>query len=286
MSRNRCFRYPRPMRRGLRHWTIGLISMGAVHACGEREIRYPPPPAPTAAPQPVAQPVAAAAAPAPVAAAAAPVEPEPPAVGTQTTATAKPPTPDHVFEPARRFVKQTKLALYRYHSKHIGNAAGFLAPILHTRDGGFLVVGTRRPPGKYRVGVSRPIVAKLDASGTKVWERAYTSGGFLDYEGASAVELSDGYIVYILSYVHPARGSVVRLLRIDQKGTKVWDTKLRGNGRAGTPHPQNLQLVDQKVVMDGHIYKDTTETAYGWSGSIDLDGNVLSDQVGAANPYK
>ena len=269
------------MARKLRSWTIYAFALVGLLACTEREIRYPPPNPRTPAVQPVA---------------ATPTRPPPAAAppGSTPVQTAPPPPasagpkpiPKHVFEPARGFAKKTKLALYSYHTKRIGNVEGFLAPIIQTRDGGFLIVGTRRPPGKYRVGVSRPVVAKLDASGTKVWERAYKRGGFLDYEGASAVELSDGYIVYILSYVHPARGSVVRLLRLDQAGKKLWDTKLRGNGRAGTPHPQNFQLVDSKIVMDGHIYKDSSETAYGWRGSVDLDGKVLSDEVGAANPYK
>ncbi len=269
------------MPRKLPSWTICALALVGLVACREREIRYPPQNPQTPAAQPVATGTPP---PPPVAAptASTPVQPAPPPPVVE-----KPqPLPKQVFEPARRFAKKTKLNLYGYHTKRIGNAEGFLAPIIQTSDGGFLVVGTRRPPGKYRVGVSRPVVAKLDASGTKVWDRVYKRGGFLDYEGASAVELSDGYIVYILSYVHPARGSVVRLLRLDQSGKKVWDTKLRGNGRAGTPHPQDFQLVDSKIVMEGHIYKDATETAYGWRGSVSLDGKVLSDEVGAANPYK
>jgi hypothetical protein len=176
--------------------------------------------------------------------------------------------------------------LYSYHTKRIGNVEGYLAPILHTKDGGFLLVGTRRPPGKYRVGVSKPVVAKLDADGKKKWERPYPHVGFLDYEGASAIEVSDGFIVYILSYVHPARGSVARLLRLSPKGDKVWDTRLRGNGREGTPFPQNVRLVGSELLLDGHIYKDASDTAYGWRGSVSLEGKVLSDEVGAANPYK
>ncbi|MCC6901728.1 MAG: hypothetical protein IT377_22345 [Polyangiaceae bacterium] len=158
--------------------------------------------------------------------------------------------------------------------------------MIRTRDGGFLVVGTRRAPGKYRVGASRPVVAKLDASGAMQWERDYKASGFLDYEGASAAELTDGYVVYILSYVHPARGSVTRLLRLDQSGRKVWDTRLRGEGQAHTPFPQNVRLTGSVLAMDGHIYKDASDTAYGWKGTVDLDGKVLSDEIGGPNPYE
>ncbi len=191
-----------------------------------------------------------------------------------------------MFEPAQRYVKSTDLTLYSYHTKRIGNVEGYLAPILQTNDGGFLVVGTRRPPGSYRVGVSKPVVAKLDADGKKQWERPYPHAEFLDYEGASAVEVSDGYIVYILSYVHPARGSVARLLRLSPDGDKVWDTRLRGNGRQDTPFPQTVRLVGSELLLEGHIYKDASDTAYGWRGTVSLEGKVLTDEVGAANPYK
>jgi len=192
------------------------------------------------------------------------------------------------FEPAQQFAADSKLSLYHYHTHRIGNSEGYLAPIIATRDGGFLVVGTRStsPPGRYQVGSSRPVVVKLDAKGSKVWEHAYPARGFLDYEGGSAVEVEDGYIVYILSYVHPSGGSVVRLVRIDRDGEVVWDLRLRGDGRAGTPHPQTFQLRQGKLFMEGHIYKDASETAYGWRGTVSLDGKVLSDDVGAANPYR
>lgn len=195
------------------------------------------------------------------------------------------PKPRELYEPARDFAKKTKLRLYHYHLERIGNVQGYLAPMIQTSDGGFVVVGTRRPPGRYRPRVSRPVVAKLNARGERQWEKSYRVPAFADYEGASAVELDDGYIVYILSYIKPSSSAVARLLRIDLKGKVVWDVRLRADGRAGTPHPQNVRLHDGKLLLDGHIYKDATETAYGWKGEVSLEGKVLRDEVGAANPY-
>lgn len=226
--------------------------------------------------------------PAPVVLAQAP-EPAPPQA--QPAPVDTPPTirrtaiDERVFEPALEFTRRTNLSMYRYHTNRIGNTEGYSAPIIHVRDGGFLVVGTRHPPGRYQVGKSRPIVAKLDADGALVWEHTYPASGFLDYEGASAIELDDGYVVYILSYVHPARGSVARLVRIEQDGGVVWDLRLRGDGHQGTPHPQTLRLIGGQLVLEGHIYKDASETAYGWRGVVSLDGKVVADDVGAANPY-
>jgi hypothetical protein len=79
---------------------------------------------------------------------------------------------------------------------------------------------------------------------------------------------------------------VTRLLRLDAKGGKVWDTRLRGDGKAHTPFPQNVRLAGDRLELDGHIHKDAGETAYGWRGSVGLDGRVLTDEIGAANPYK
>ena len=263
---------PRPTRTC--SWLSCLLVVGGLQACAQRARRYPPPSPPPA--PPVAAPPAPATA-----------QPAAPVAPVATASTPPPqPIPEHVFEPARRYVKDTDLALYSYHTTRIGNAEGYLAPIVRTSDGGFVVVGTRRPPGKYRVGVSRPVVAKLDASGKKQWEKDYKAPGFLDYEAASAVELPDGYIVYILSYVHPARGSVTRLVRLDRGGGKVWDTRLRGEGRDHTPFPQDVRLVGNALTLEGHIYKDASDTAYGWRGTVSLDGKVLTDEVGGPNPYK
>lgn len=256
-------------------WVFCLVAFGSLQACAKPSYRYPPPPPSPPPPLTLAQP-----APAP----AQPVAPVAPVAPAPTPAPER--IPEHVFEPAHRYAKDTDLALYSYHTKRIGNAEGYLAPIVRTSDGGFVIVGTRRPPGKYQVGVSRPVVAKLDSNGKKQWEKDYKAAGFLDYEAASAVEVPDGYIVYILSYVHPARGSVTRLVRLDRGGGKVWDVRLRGEGRDHTPFPQDVRLVGSVLTLEGHIYKDASETAYGWRGSVSLDGKVLSDEVGGPNPYK
>jgi hypothetical protein len=134
--------------------------------------------------------------------------------------------------------------------------------------------------------VSRPVVAKLDARGTLVWENAYRKAGFMDFEGASAIEVDGEYIVYIQSYVHPARGSVARLVRLKPNGSVVWDAQFRGDGGAHTPHPQQVRLHDGKLELEGHIYQDKSDTAYGWTGTMSLEGQVLTDEVGAANPYE
>jgi hypothetical protein len=212
-------------------------------------------------------------------------------VSSLRTAVAAPSTADDYAE-VRRFCEKDAIALYSYHEKYIGNSQGYLAPLIKTSDGGFLVVGTKSdnkpgPTYKYRMGRSRPVVVKLDKALRRVWERAYKKAGFLDYEAASAIEIDDGYLVHILSYVHPAKGSVTRLLKLSRRGEVVWDRRLRGKGDNNTPFPQTVQLTKSgTLVMKGHIYLDHDRKAYGWKGEVDGMGRVTLDEVGEPNPYK
>jgi len=198
-------------------------------------------------------------------------------------------SPADPYAAARRYCAQQGISRYSYHERYIGNGKGLLAPIIKISGGGLLVVGTRsdNKPGTYRVGKSRPVVVKLDPAGHKVWERAFKKAGFLDHEGASAIEVEGGFIVYILSYVHPSRGSVTRLLKLDVDGKILWERQLRGNGGDHTPFPQTIELTSKgTLVLKGHIYLDRSETAYGWDGEVDGKGKVLVDRVGGPNPYK
>jgi hypothetical protein len=146
-------------------------------------------------------------------------------------------------EAAQAYANREGIQLYFDHVRNISNAQGYSASVIATHDGGSLIVGTRHdyPPGQYAVGKSRPVVVKLDASGKPDWEKAYPEQGFLDYEGASALENEDGYLVYILSYVHPKQGAVGRFLQLDRAGKVRWHLQLRGNGQVQTPFALTLR---------------------------------------------
>ena len=67
----------------------------------------------------------------------------------------------------------------------------------------------------------------------------------------------------------------------------MWERQLRGKGGAQTPFPQTIRLTDSgSLLLEGHIYLDRSETAYGWKGEVDSSGKLVVDQVGKANPYR
>ncbi|MCX5745986.1 MAG: hypothetical protein NT062_26200 [Proteobacteria bacterium] len=193
------------------------------------------------------------------------------------------------FDAARKAATARALTLYSYATQHVGTSDGHLAPIIKTADGGFLVIGTTTaiPEGKpYVVGKSAPTVMKLDKAGAITWQQDYKAKGFLDYEGGAVAATADGnYLVYILSYVHPARGSVARFLQIDPTGKVRWELRLRGDGGPRTPFPDDVVLAkDGSLALSGHIYVDQTEQAYAWTGTIDKAGKLVADKVGG--PFK
>jgi hypothetical protein len=188
------------------------------------------------------------------------------------------------FPAAERYCKRHRISIYHYHRRFLGNRSGFTAPFIRTKDGGLLIVGSRslNKPGRYRVGRSWATVVKLDSSGRVRWRKTLRRRGFLDYEGASAVETPGGDLIgYVLAYVHPARGSVTWLLKYDARGRRKWQRMLRGKGRAHTPYPQTLQLLKNgDLLMKGHIYLDRSSRAYHWTGKVNAKGKVTQDRVG------
>lgn len=96
-----------------------------------------------------------------------------------------------------------------------------------------------------------------------------------------------GVIAHVLSYKAPGSGPVARLVKLDKAGAIVWDWVGRGQGNKDTPNATTLQLTKDVIRMTGHIYLDKVDIEHAWTGEVDAaTGKLLSDEVGAANPYK
>jgi len=190
---------------------------------------------------------------------------------------------------AKKIATDMRVSLYSYHARFIGNTDGRFTPIVVLPDGGSLIVGTVSdipPGGRYEIGKSHAIAIRLDPRGKIAWQRKLDKKGFLDYEGGSVAPTADGgCVVFVLSYVHPARGAVTRFVKLDKKGRVLWDRQLRGDGRVATPFPSQLVQMTAKgsIVLAGHIYLQTggARTMNAWTGELDKNGRVIADKIGA-----
>jgi len=111
-----------------------------------------------------------------------------------------------------------------------GNAWTAGASVQQTKDGGYVACGTTsiaNPPRPN--GDSEVLILKTDASGSKEWDNIIGGGEQEQYMGSSIQQTTDGgYIVY-----GRTRNMDALLIRVDSKGTKLWDKKYREIDEAG-----------------------------------------------------
>jgi hypothetical protein len=93
--------------------------------------------------------------------------------------------------------------------------------VQQTRDGGYIIVGSKTKAGG---GILDVLLTKVDASGDEEWEKTFGGTGW--NEGKSVQQTVDGGYI-ITGSTHPYGGSakndVVWLIRTDSNGNKVWD---------------------------------------------------------------
>jgi hypothetical protein len=187
------------------------------------------------------------------------------------------------FSLAKRFAELEHVRLYVYKLSEIGKGADSFAPIIASRQGDILIIGTRsgRAVGApYETGKSLPVVIKLDATGKRLWEKSLRKKGFLDFEGATIAQAPDnGYIAFIKSYVNPVRGASTRLVKLSPSGETLWDYHFRGDGKGDTPFADRLHFSPTgSILISGHVSIEPEKTT-PWTAELDRDGKVISDQV-------
>ncbi len=93
--------------------------------------------------------------------------------------------------------------------------------VQQTRDGGYIVIGSKASSGG---GSQNAWLIKLDDKGNEIWDRMFGTSGW--NEGKSVQQTNDGgYILAGSTYSYGSGGksSVVWLIKIDEKGNKIWD---------------------------------------------------------------
>jgi hypothetical protein len=182
----------------------------------------------------------------------------------------------------RAYLEETGLD-YDAPDARIGNSAETFAPVVVARDRDILAAGTRDDAvgNEYIVGATHPIVARLDPSGKARWSVDLKKADFPDSRaGAVAATPDGGCVVYVAAFPHHQLSPIVRLVKLDAAGRKVWDMNFRGSGGPGTPVADSLELLaNGHVAVTGHIYLRKDERR-AWTGEVDGNGVIVSDRTG------
>ncbi len=111
--------------------------------------------------------------------------------------------------------------------KHFGEIYTSLtrAPLVQTSDGGFAVAGAKIHSGS---GGSRDFwVAKLDASGNKIWEKTFYPKLAMHDEATSIVQTSDGGFAVV---GNTATSNDVWVLKLNATGDMIWNKTVGTSG--------------------------------------------------------
>lgn len=186
------------------------------------------------------------------------------------------PAPDPL-QPARSVVQSQHLHLDFDWIQFIGHE-GYVAPVIATRDGGFLIVADRREKER------RPVALRLDKTGALLWETDLGREGYVTFEAAGGLETAQGFVVAVASYRNPARNPVTRFIALDSQGKPGWDVATRGDGHTRSPYPF-LALLEPsgELVLKGWLYDGPTADdtpRLSWSAVLTTQGRFTQEVVG------
>jgi hypothetical protein len=149
-----------------------------------------------------------------------------------------------------------------------GSEKDYASSVEQTKDEGYILAGTRTPPGYYSTDLW---LVKTDASGREAWNRTF--GGSSDEQGVAALEAGDGYIA-AGSTISRGNGSWdFWLIRTSPVGETEWEKTYGGLGR-------DYLASILKAEDGGYLLSGSTES-YGngsdnlWLVKVDSRGNEL-----------
>jgi hypothetical protein len=130
------------------------------------------------------------------------------------------------------------------------------------------------------------VVAKVSASGKRLWERTLPNKRFKEQAGGVlSPTADDGCVAYFLSYLHPAHDPSARLVRLDRDGKVLWDLNFPGEGAANAPYANDgLELRSDGSVLLKGIVRVSRGVERPWTGVVSAGGKLVSSQPPVAPP--
>lgn len=147
-----------------------------------------------------------------------------------------------------------------------------ISKVFQTNDDGYLVIGTTT---RYAIGNIDIDVAKLDSTGNVVWEKTY--GGQYDDKPASAVKVSDGYIIVGSTTSSNTSGTDILAIRIDNSGNIIWQKTFGGS--SGDNASKIIETQDGNYAIIGSTQSFNAQDFDFYLLKIDGSGNKLWDKL-------
>jgi len=145
--------------------------------------------------------------------------------------------------------------------------------LIQTDDGGYAVTGSTKSKG---TGRENFWVIKLDNKGNKVWDRTF--GGSYDEGARSIIQTTDGGHA-VAGYINSegARKYDVWVIKLDNKGNKVWDKTFGGSSSDWAW--SLIQTDDGGYAVTGTTYSYGAGNNDFWLIKLDSQGNELWDKT-------
>lgn len=149
--------------------------------------------------------------------------------------------------------------------------------VQQTRDGGYIILGSKLPYGGELYATGEIWLIKTDANGSEVWDK--TLGGSEDDAGRAVQQTGDGG--YIITGSKPNPNGVnqdVWLIKTDANGNEIWD---RSFGASGYNQGKSVQqtrdggyIITGSTFSYGLVYKNS----FVWLIKTDINGNKVWDR--------
>jgi hypothetical protein len=144
--------------------------------------------------------------------------------------------------------------------------------IQETSDGGYILAGSTNSFGS---GKGDAYIIRLDGKGNKVWEKMFKGN---DTARAHSIrQTSDGgYIFAGTTYSFASGGGEAYIVRLDSKGSKVWEKMFGEKGR-GVAHDIQ-QVSDGGYVVAGQLSSVEPDKVAAYIIKLDSKGNKVWDK--------